>query len=218
MTLTLPLRHEAEAEAARLRAARGRTPVSSGVTPGDIPVTALRTSMNPGLDGPGVVFFVRAGIIDTAGRLLEYLIVTVGVPLPNLSHHRRRRDVRSHAQHLCDRAAPAVLAIAREQIARRAAAIRSEYGRGLERALRREEQLATIVNRDASSLVQAGLFDGRALKDQEAARLRRSRASVESVSRAEALRAGPLAVSAAQPEIALLLILYSRACRSCCLA
>jgi hypothetical protein len=207
MLLIPPLRREAEAEAARIagiHAARTRACVA--VSPGDIPVTTLRRSAAHGLESPGVVFFVRARISDAAGRLLEQIVVAVKLPLIEPLHGRRRRDVRAQAQDVYDRHAAAAIAGALDQAVRRADAIALDYGQRLERAREREGRIAELVAAGTHSLVQAALFDRRALKHRDHIQRKQSIASADSQSRMESLRSGPHAVSVQSAEVALLLV------------
>ena len=208
MVLTPGLRHEAEAEARRLWAVRARSAVTQPTTaPGDVGATTLRTSPHSRLRDTAAIFFVRVRIIDGSGRLLEDVMVPVQLRLALADRPTRRSDVRDQAQLLIVRHGPAAMAAVGTHLAVRLADISRQYGRGLERAERRERWLGRIVNHDGHHLVQAGLFDGRSLKNLDAARYREVRASRESNERRQTLQSVMSGLSTLQPEIVLLLLI-----------
>ena len=212
MILIPALRHEAEAEARRLRAVRARSAVTQPTTAlGDVGATTIRTSPHSVLRDPAVIFFVRVRIIDGSGRLLEDVMVPVQLRLPLADRATRRSDVRDNAQLLIVRHGPAAMAAVGTHLAVRVADISRQYGRGLERAERRERWLGRIVNHDGHHLVQAGLFDRRSLKDLDVARYRELRASRESNERRQTLQSGMTGLSTLQPEIVLLLLIKASA-------
>jgi hypothetical protein len=212
MILTPALRHEAEAEARRLWAVRAGPAVTQPTTaPGDVGAATLRTSPHNLLHDTAAIFFVRVRIIDGSGRLLEDVMLPVQLRLPLADRATRRSDVRDKAQLLIVRHGPAAMAAAGTHLAVRLAEISRQYGRGLERAERRERWLGRIVNHDGHHLVQAGLFDRRALKNLDAARYRVLRASRDSHERRQTLQSVMAGLSTLQPEIVLLLLIETTA-------
>jgi hypothetical protein len=212
MILTPALRDEAEAEARRLRAARTRPAATPPTTAlGDVGATTLRTSPRNVLHDTAAIFFVRVRIVDGSSRLLEDVMVPVQLRLPLADRATRRSDVRDKAQLLIGRHGPAAMAAAGTHLAVRLAEISRQYGRGLERADRRERWLGRIMNHDGHRLVQTGLFDRRALKDLDAVRYRELRASRESNERRQTLQSVMAGLSTLQPEIVLLLLVESTA-------
>jgi len=226
MTLTLVLRSEAEAEAARLTDVRARLaapirrkakstdtttrPAPAGTFDG-IAVTMIRGRAGGAFGRARAIVMTRARILDQPGRLLEELVVPIELKLPLVKPGRTRRAVKALAQRILDLHQPAVIAVAREQISNRLAQISAEYGRDVQRSIRREERLAAVLAIEAPPLVQAGLFDRRALKARASDRSRDSLAWDESDARRRALRSAVAAVTAQEPEIALVLLVSTSA-------
>jgi hypothetical protein len=180
------------------------------MTLGDVGATTLRPSPHSVLRETAAIFFVRVRIIDGSGRLLEDVMVPVQLRLPLADRAARRSDVRDTAQLLIVRDGAAAMAAARRDLAVRLAELSRQYGRGLERAERRERWLGRIVSHDGHHLVQAGLFDRRSLRNLDAVRDRELRVSRESDERRQTLQSvGGL--STLQPEIVLLLLVNASA-------
>jgi hypothetical protein len=211
MTLTLELRSEAEAEAARLR--RVRTiprPNLAAAAADEIGVTMIRRSAEGPLAHAGAIFMVRARIVDRPGRLLEDFFVPVQLKLPVACVRRTRRSARDIAQQILALHAPAVIAAARQHISIRLAEMLVRYGGGVQRSIRREESLARLFATEAPPLVQAGLFDGRALKARASDRARELLASNESDARRRSLRSAMAEITAQEPDLVLVLLVSSR--------
>jgi hypothetical protein len=102
------------------------------------------------------------------------------------------RHVRAHADH-------------------RARAIILESAQSVATALTRERGIADRVAAHSSQLVQAGLFDSRALKQKWAGEEHRNATRTESEARANLLDADSSVFLAHDPELAMLLILCSQA-------
>lgn len=227
MTLTLVLRADAVAEAARLtdvrariaapirRKANGtdatnRRPAPAGAFDG-IAVTMIRARAGGAFGHASAIVMTRARILDQPGRLLEELVVPIELKLPLVNPGTTLRAVKALAQRLLDLHQRAVIAVAREQISKRLADISAQYGRGVQRSLRREERLAAILATEAPPLVQAGLFDRRALKARASDRSRDSLAWDESDARRRTLRSAVAGVTAQEPEIVLVLLVSTSA-------
>lgn len=212
MTQTLDLRSDAEAEAETLRAIRSTSagchaaPITDQVF-----VTAIRRLKQGPLDHPGAIFFVHVTIVDAAGRALEDLLVPVHVKFRALIHRRRRRDVRRDGEDIHDRHQTAVVAAVREHVSTRLTNISNQYDCGLARSIRREEQLSRLLAGERPSLVQAGLFDRRAIKEYESARSDDTAASDDSDARRYALQSAVLGMTMRGPDIVLLLLVKATA-------
>ncbi|MSO29982.1 MAG: hypothetical protein EXQ48_03430 [Acidobacteria bacterium] len=207
-TITVELGREAESEAARLRAAkaseigRPRRPDALHTGVRVIPVTALG-SRGHEFDGASAICFLRAPIVNGAGKLVEELLVPVAISSKRTAG-RRRRDVRAYAERLVEQIGPAVTALAKRRAEHRAAAIAAETRAWVARPLLREQHLSSLIRLAESSLVQAGLFDARSLKHREETGRRRQAALEDVRTRADALES--VAALAMEPEVTLLLI------------
>jgi superfamily II DNA or RNA helicase len=172
--------------------------------------------------GSSVIWFVRARIVNGAGRLVEDMLVPVladpagGAVSPKFAGFprttaeggqcRRRRDVRAYAEQLVEQLAPAVISVVSKHVEARAKQIAVVSAQWIDRALIRERALSNISEADTAFLIQAGLFDARTLKQHAAAEHRRRRVGDESDARVETLRAAGIVSAAQTPQIAALLI------------
>ena len=160
MTITIDLRTEAEAEAARVRAVKARPPAAVSARPlNGIPVTVIRRPTTPGLRRSTAIFFTRTRCVDGSGRLVEERLIPVEVS----------GDIGGHPQEVFVRGRALVRSVCLAEIAKRLGDLAAEYRHGLERARARESQLAALARADREALVQPGLFDRRTLKHDAAA-------------------------------------------------
>jgi hypothetical protein len=110
-----------------------------------------------------LIWFVLVRIVNGAGRLIEEAVVPVATPEHQSRRERARRVVKralaSHARHVID----FVTSIARD----RARALTRECGQWTSRALLRERRLRDAAAGEAGTLIQPGLFDKRAIRNQE---------------------------------------------------
>jgi superfamily II DNA/RNA helicase len=212
-TVRVGLQKESEAEAARLRTTKAPTAQTASIEEERIPVTTVRltasTRAAAGLPThhrePSIIWFVRAGIVNGAGRLADDMLFPVWMPLHVGPHAKRRRDVRALAEQIVQQHGATVMGLVRQRAAERSRDIQSQTAEWVMRTLRRERELSKIAAADAAALIQAGLFDTRALKQHEDAERQRRVIAEESKERAATLEAA--ATSSPQPpEIALLLI------------
>ena len=150
-------------------------------------------------------------VVDQTGRLLEEVVVPIELTLRLMNPGTTRRAVKALAQRILDLHQRAIVAVAREQISKRLAHISVQYGRGVQRSIRREERLAAILATEARPLVQAGLFDRRALKARAFDRDRDSLAWNESGARRHMLRSAVAGITAQEPQIALILLVSTSA-------
>jgi superfamily II DNA or RNA helicase len=210
-SIRIDLGENAESETARLLT---KAPTDSGAGLDHLltPVTILKCHKRE-IKTPSVIWFMRARIVNGAGRLVEETLVPVLLPSHRLAGpadgghiHSRPREVRAYAERLIARFEPAVTALVRQQIALRVTRIAEESAGCIARALERERHMAKSVADDRFSLVQAGLFDNRALRHDEAVNLQRRLVADESAARHRLLEAGSVARLAQPPEISLLLI------------
>jgi hypothetical protein len=201
------LRSDAEAEAGRLRAVRSTSPCSHAAAITDqVPVTMIRASARGPLRNPGAIFFVRVKVIDASGRVLEELLVPAQVKFHQMNHGKRRRDVRSDGQRVFDRHQADVVATVGEHVSTRLTNISDQYSSGLGRLTRREEHLTRLLAREIPAMVQASLFDRRAVKEHESARSEETAASQESDVRKRALQSAVPGITMRRPDIVLLLL------------
>jgi superfamily II DNA or RNA helicase len=210
-------RDAADAEASRLQisrteaAGRTRRPAASG-----IPAT-VASWRGCGFVGPTAIWFVRAQIVSGANRLVETLLVAVGIQLrggvwtaTNRLSRMRRRDAKAFATGLVSRHGPAVMTFADKEIARLVNAVSAERRQAIHRALERERWLARATAAGQASLVQAGLFDRRSLQHTEESRRSRQNVLHDSAARTAALRSEASLLTARPPELILLLIAGAR--------
>lgn len=207
-TVKADLGKESEAEAARLRSDK-RTVARHGsdVDEQIIAVTTVRLKRTDGR--PSVIWFVRGRIVNGAGRFVEDMLVPVLLRHSDPAEagpHRRRRDVRAYAEQLIETLAPAVISVVNTHVDARVKRIAADSAEWIDRALIRERALSKISAADTAFLIQAGLFDARALKEHEAVQQRRRTAGDESDARVETLKAAAIVSAAEAPQIALLLI------------
>jgi hypothetical protein len=207
MTQILALRSDAEEEAETLRAVRSisasgpTAPVTDRVC-----TTMVRRLKRGPLGHSGAIFFGSVKIVDASGRVLEDLLVPVQVKFRARLHGKRRRDVCRDGQEIYDRHQPAVVEAVREHVSRRLMNISDKYGCGLARLMRREDHLARLLGDETPALVQAGLFDRRAVKERDSARIDEAAASDESNARMRALQSAMLGITVRGPDIVLLLL------------
>jgi hypothetical protein len=207
MTHTLTLRSDAEAEAAALRAVRSASTSSpTSLIPDQVPVTAIRASKQGPLTSSGAIFLVRVKIADASGRVLEEPLVPVQLKCPALVHGKKRRDVRRAGQGIHDRHQPVVVAAVAAHVSSRLTSLFDRYGSELARSMRREAHLARLAASEVPVLVQAGLFDRRAVKEHDSARRDETAASHERDARRRALQSAMFGIAMRGPDIVLLLL------------
>jgi hypothetical protein len=185
--IRINLRSEAACEAARIQPLRARTPIVVPARTRDgIPACTLRHPKTPGLHRSVVIFFVRTSIVDGSGRLVEELITAVEV----------RRETGSDVKTLFKHWRMLARSVCLVEVARRIALLSEEYKTALERARRRELQLAETAAAGRATLVQPGLFGRRANAD---------RTPVEADGREDSLKAASSLLLARRSSIVLVL-------------
>ena len=219
-TESVDLKTRARAEAARLRAVRSTLQVQSPLPEGILPVARIRSLDLRSLDHQlqaSAIFFVRVRIANGAGRLVEDALLPLAVPAsadygPAKAGHDaqsgrlKRRDVRSRAERLIDRVGPAAIALATRLAHDRARSIDAESAEWVRRAVHREDLLSREGGEEMTPLVQAGLFDNRALANRQSSWQRHRRMADQCGQRSALLEAGATAFLAHDPYIALVLV------------
>ncbi len=208
-TESVDLSRAARAEAARIAVSRRlvRTPLI--LEKNIIPVTTIgsrRLRCADGKSGPSVVCFIRIRIATRAGRLVEDTLVPVRFPFEDPRCKGPRRDVRSFAEQMLYASRDNVVDFVSRFADERAAAIARESEEWVTRSLLREHHLAATCGTDAAAMVQPGLFDNRALKDQQMADQQYRSAFDESVDRRAVVAAATTASLSHDPEVTLVLL------------
>ena len=204
-THRIDLSVEAHAEAKRISEMRHVRSIRSTVSTQVVPVTVV-TSLRASL-----VSFFRMRLVTRAGRLVEDALVPVRLPIDPPRRRLDRKEVRALADTLVARFGSELLRHARAHADQRARVIALECARSAATAVTREHGIADRVASHSGQLVQAGLFDSRALKQKSAGEERRDAMRRDSNVRATLLDADSSVHLAHDPELALLLILCSQA-------
>ena len=204
-TRTVSLELESRTAAQHVADVRILTARQSKFPEGVVPVTTARSR------DTALIFFFRIRVATASGRLLEERLVPIRLPLPGIPRFRRRKEVRALAEAIVERCGADVLC----EASAHALGLARSPGHGadpsLAAAIRRERALLANVASDRASLVQAGLFDNRALKEKHAEEERRHAMRLESDTRSRALDADATSACAADPELVMLLFLCSGA-------
>jgi superfamily II DNA/RNA helicase len=194
---------DARAEAQRLSQARRFGASRSTIRRDTVPIALVRSTES------SFVSFFRIRLVTGSGRLVEESLVPVHIPIERPSVRLTRRAARALAESLSEHFGPALARSAVAHAHQRAAAIAAECQRSIIRTAARERAVALRL---ASSvgLVQAGLFDTRALKQKRIADERQGVLMEESNARMHLLEADSAVHLAHDPELAMLLIQCSR--------
>ena len=204
-TQTIDLGVEARAEATRIAEMRGVRSIRSNVSEQVVPVTVLRSPR------ASLISFFRIRLVTRAGRLIEDALVPVRLPIDPPRRRLERKEVRALAETLIARFGAELLRHVRAHADHRARAIILESAQSVATAVTRERGIAESVAAHSTQLVQAGLFDSRALKQKWAGEEHRNATRTESEARANLLDADSSVHLAHDPELAMLLILCSQA-------
>jgi len=204
-TRSIDLSVEARREAHRGCDARRRSAIHSDLPEQTVPITVLRSR------GASLISFFRVRLVTGAGRLMEDALVPLRIPLDGIETPRTRRGARALAESLMARFGPGLARDAEQCAHQRARDIAIESAHSIARCVSRERAIAACLAPHGLPPVQAGLFDNRALKQMGAEEERRDLTRRESGARAALLEADASARLAQDPELALLLILCSRA-------
>ena len=199
----IDLAADARAEAHRLAQARRFGAARSYIRPDTVPITVVKSSES------SFVSFFRIRLVTGSGRLVEESLLPLRIPIERPSARLTRSGARALAESLSEDFGPALARSATEHAHQRALAIASERRRSIARSVRRER---AVAHRLAPSigLVQAGLFDTRALKRKQVADERQVLLTEESNARMHLLEADSTIRLAHDPELVMLLVQCSR--------
>jgi hypothetical protein len=200
----IDLAADARAETLRLSQARRFGATRSTIGPDTVPLTVVRSTES------SFVSFFRIRLITGSGRLVEEALLPVHIPIERTSMRVTRSGARSLAESLSGHFGPALVRSATAHAHQRAVAVAAECQRSIARTATRER---AVAHRLAPSvgLVQAGLFDTRALKRKRVADERQGMLIEESDARMHLLEADGTVHLAHDPELVMLLIQCSRA-------
>ena len=204
-TQSIDLSVEARLEAHRSSDARRRNAIHSDLSEQTVPTVVLKSP------SPSLTSFFRVRLVTGAGRLIEDSLVPLRMPIDRVDTPLTRRGARALAESLMRRFGPSLAQHARGSAHDRARAIGEELAHAIARAISRERAIAACLAPHGMPPVQAGLFDNKALKEMCAEEERRDLTRRESGARTDLLEAGASALLAHDPELAMLLILCSRA-------
>jgi superfamily II DNA or RNA helicase len=204
-TRTTDLRAEARVEAQRLRQTRCISAARSRFPDWVAPVTSVTAP------DASLVSFFRIRLLTGAGRLLEDDLVPVRLRIDPPQRRLDRKGARALAETLMDSFGSELLRRARAYGDERARRIAIEAARPSATAAARERRIADGIAARESPLVQAGLFDSRALREKWAGDEHRDVLRRDSVARANLLEADSSVHLAADPELVMVLIRCSQA-------
>jgi superfamily II DNA or RNA helicase len=212
-TSTVDTYETAHLEARRMAAGRGYTNKTAEVPDFLVPVTALRRKAAKSIAlGCCVVAFVRVRLATPGGRLIEDAFLPVRVPFRTSKRGLRRREVRATAEALLASLHPDLIRIARQQVRARQTSLTHECGEWAARTIDRDRSIARHATSGMTPLVQAGLFDARAVRLRLDEQERAGALQIEASAHANLLEADSVVRLARDPEIALLLITESPGC------
>ncbi len=201
-TTSADVRDAARDEAHRLVAARDvdtdRMIIPEGLVP--VSVVAFR---NSGLR-KHLIAFMRLRIVSGAGRFVEDALIAIGVRFDVTQRRLVRRNVRATAEALVTSLRPALIQAAGQHLRAREETIARDSAQWAARALAREYHIASHGVR-LEPLVQAGLFDSRALKQQSALRYQSDAVQRDSDAFRDRLAGDSRVLAPDDPEIVLLL-------------
>lgn len=195
----------AHTEAGRIAQAR-RALVGAARRRENIVPVVVHRSMPPSLTA---MFRIR--LVTCTGRLMEDTLVPIRIGITSPRRRLRPRDIRAFAESVLASAGRELVRHARAHAERRADVIERESAHFLRRSIRREGVVSDHLASSPVSLVQAGLFDSRALRQKRAADERRDAHRRESQSRASLLESSSRVVVANEPELAMVVIQCSQA-------
>lgn len=204
-TNSVDLRDAALAEARRVAGTRRVDARHGSLHEGVVPIIALKSPQ------ASLISLFRVRLVTSAGRLIDDTLVPVRMRIDNPQRRLRRREVRALGEFLAALAGPALMDHAKAHGDRRARAIAADAADSIARAVRRERAIATSAAANGPQLVQAGLFDSRALKQKGGGQERRDSLRRATEAHANLLEADARIVLAHDPEMAMLLILCSPA-------
>jgi superfamily II DNA or RNA helicase len=183
----------------------GRVPVTS------VALRKLRGSQ-PFRAGPALVWVFRAQVVQLTGRCLEELVVPVRLAVSGGRAVRSSREARTLAERLFSRLGR-VLTSRAETVARgRLIAIAHLHQTALRMEYAREQAIRDVLLAPGPHLLQAGLFEDRAIRSRDQARSLEQSARAEVESRILSLDGAQEIQLARPPELAMVLIVHD--CRA----
>ena len=229
-TTAVDLRVESGAEARRLLWARRSIPDScgvhefrrtiandladidrNGVIVTSVPLRKLRGSQAL-FPGAALVWIFRARIVESTGRCLEEAVVPIRLPLSHDRAVRSARKGRMLVEQLFTKLGGVFAGRAEAVATERLIAIARVHEKALQMEHVREVAIDETLNATCPELLQAGLFDARAVKDRDRARTLQQAAHAGVESRMALLDAAREMHLARPPELAMVLIV--RDCRT----
>lgn len=202
---TIDLGAAARTESARIGDARQSVRHSALRSEDVVPLVAHRS-----IDASLVALY-RVRLVTRAGRLIEETMLPIRLPVSAPRQRLNRKDARAFAESLVDTFGVELVRSAREHADRRARAIERECAASVERGMRRERAVIEHSSAHPVVLVQAGLFESRALKEKWADEERGHSIRRASETHAMLLDASSHVQLANEPELTMLLIQCSQA-------
>jgi hypothetical protein len=203
-TRTVDLGAEALAAARQVADSR-RFSAMGSIHRGDVvPVTVVKSR------DTSLIAFFRIRLVTSAGRLIEDRLTPVRLPLDRLYSRLGRKEARGLAESLIARFGSELLRYAHTHGDERARIIALDTAESIATSAERERRIADRVAEYGSSMVQAGLFDSRAVKEKRATDEHRASIRQENEDRALLLDADSSVRVAHDPELVMLLIQCSQ--------
>ena len=203
-TQTVDLGIEARAAAQHIADARRFGAVGTKLREEVVPVTVVKSR------DTSLISFFRVRLVTGAGRLIEDRLLPVRLPLDRLDFPLGRKEARGLAESLIAHFGPELLRRAHTHADERARALALDAAESIATSAERERRIAHCAAAYGAPLVQAGLFDSRALKEKWARDERREAIRRESEARAHLLDADSGVRVAHGPELVMLLIQCSQ--------
>jgi hypothetical protein len=181
-TTVADMRRAAETEARRMAMARTRAAPHADLPEGAIPVMRLRRHRLRSAHGlhQCLVAFMRIRLVTLAGRLIEDRLVPVSVPFASAHRSKTWREIRNAATASLPSIHPDLVRAATDHAELRARVLERESAQWSLGAIARERQIARSAASVPAGLIQAGLFDSRAVTQHLDGRKRHDALEAES--------------------------------------
>ena len=199
-TQTIDLACDARAVAEHVSQARQHSRSKSVFREDVIPVTVVRS------EPASLTCFFRLRFVTRTGRLVEDRLLPVQISIERPELRLGRKSARALAESLIVTFGNHLLECAREYAAQRARALASELSASGSKTIGRERAIARGMDASDAELLQPGLFDARAVKDQAAANATRDAVRRQSEERMNMLELDASVHIPREPELVLLLI------------
>ena len=195
----------AEAEAARIAHGRRTTVHVAGLPENVVPIVVYRSAR------PSLTALFRVRLVTRAGRLVEDTLVPVRIGITSPPRRLKPREIGPFAESVLATVASELVETAHAHAERRANAIERESAHSIAQNIRRERAVSNHIASSSPALVQAGLFESRALRQKWAADDRVDALRRASQARENLFEASSRIVLAKEPELAMVLIQCSQA-------